>query len=111
MSMPLRWRRRREVVVIPHHPIQLSELMAAPPRPQPQIAQRATSAQAAIADYVIELSTATILTLCGMGGTWEDVGRALERAINAMRAAHPLSLAALAGAATEADYYDDQDAQ
>lgn len=96
--------------LVPQHRITLSDLRSSLPA-EFEIEQRVHDAHFAIAEYIIEWVVATIRTVCGLGDSWDDANAALARAITAVHAAHPSSLAAVAGATTEADYYQDQDAQ
>uniref|UniRef100_A0AAU8GMP8 Head-to-tail adaptor n=1 Tax=Mycobacterium phage Farewell TaxID=3158893 RepID=A0AAU8GMP8_9CAUD len=70
------------------------------------IQQRNDTAQTALAEYVIQHAAATIASVCGIDtdDDWNRAQAAHEHAVTALRATHPLVLAAAAGAETMTDY-------
>lgn len=71
-----------------------------------EIQQRIDTAQDAVIEYGIEATVALTATACGLDAVadWDRTQTLYERAVTAVRATHPLVLAADAGAETMTDY-------
>lgn len=70
------------------------------------IQQRNDTAQTALAEYAIQHTVAMLASVCGFDtdDDWNRAQAAYDHAVTALRATHPLVLAADAGAETMTDY-------